>query len=511
MEDESEHIEWANVTVGHVYQFIAQRSNKDDEYIFCVFPKTWDKDHLYGRFNQRGKTVHLRCVKQGVTIRLPKDEATRVHQFNHLFDPSGEMPPDVILFGGKNGYEAENVSEEELIHHIHAVFLLNNLKVDQLSGNVEEGQSSSMDSFNLYSQFVRLLKPLLSEVKRSYLEVTRTNSSLQGRLTTKGRRDLLMKPSARFECTFDEFSVNSPIYHILATCIEQISGSRLTSFFPWLHQQFSQCRRDTRLCQRKLAGITPYTVPNARQELRRLARNLPRSFRQYKSVLRLAHLILSDSSFATNESENGAMEYRVLHKGTSSDIWEAYLFLGLAGLGRDVQAKVKYNSVWQSNGNGNEASKEIDLTLDSGKELIDAKFYQLSHDTITASNQHQMFYYLLAQYSLHLGTSRSRPPFPKRITLMRPTRDERTDVERTLDVREMIDEPMKKLLETLNDGATGKPKNFPPIREVGVPLAGPVGIQKLLSEKNLKTFETNDWVVDYLRENAVNFDKKIWK
>ena len=516
MEGESDNLEWVNLTIGHTYQFVAQRSNKDDEYIFCVFPKTWDKDHLYGRLIQKGKTVHLRCVKQGTSIRLPKEEALRVQCFNHLFDPNGEKPPEVILSGGKNGRIADDVSEDELVQHIHAVFLLNNLKIDHLSGKGEENQSSSMDSFNLHSQFVRQLKPLLNEVKRSYLEVTRTTSSLQGRLTTKGRRDLLMKPSARFECSFDEFSVNSPIYQVLATCVDQISASGLTSRFPWLHQQFSQCRRDTRLCQRKLAGIAPFTVPVARQESKRLARNLPRSFRSYRSVLRLAGLILSNSSFATNESENGDMEYRVLHKGTSSDVWEAYLYTGLSGLGCDVQAKVKYNSVWESKGNGKAASKEIDLTINAGEELIDAKFYKQSSEdkntTLTASNQHQMFYYLLAQYSLHLKKSGQKSPMPKRITLIRPNRDEQTDVKSTLDERQMDDEPMRHLLGILNEKASkGYETNFPPIREIAVPLAGPVGIQKLLDEKQLKTFETNHWVVDYLEKNAVDLKKRIWR
>ena len=107
------------------------------------------------------------------------------------------------------------------------------------------------------------------------------------------------------------------------------------------------------------------------------------------------------------------------------------------------------------------------------------------------------------------GVPSPKPAMPKRITLIRPHRDERTNVMQTVDQRPMVDEPMRNLLEILNQKVKKTPENFPGIREISVPLAGPDGMQVLLEKDRAEAFESNKWVTRYLKEYAPDL-KKIW-
>ena len=75
-------------------------------------------------------------------------------------------------------------------------------------------------------------------MKRSYRETTERMKVIRGRLSNRGRMELVMRPSNRFECIFDEFVVQAPVYKIITTCLDIIMNSNFHSSFLWLNKQY---------------------------------------------------------------------------------------------------------------------------------------------------------------------------------------------------------------------------------------------------------------------------------
>ena len=66
-----------------------------------------------------------------------------------------------------------------------------------------------------------------------------------------------MRPSNRFECIFDEFVVQAPVYKIISTCLDIIMNSNFHSSFLWLNKQYTH--ETTRFSPvGALAGVESY-------------------------------------------------------------------------------------------------------------------------------------------------------------------------------------------------------------------------------------------------------------
>ena len=153
-----------------------------------------------------------------------------------------------------------------------------------------------------------------------------------------------MRPSNRFECIFDEFVVQAPVYKIITTA--SISYEFKFPFILLVNKQYTLMRQRGQVQLRALAGVESYQRGVARSELRRLERRLPRRFRSFKPLLPLMKRILDEDASRLTEAENSAKSVRIVHQATSDKVWERFLEIGFESFNHVVEDQADYESAW---------------------------------------------------------------------------------------------------------------------------------------------------------------------
>ena len=482
--------------IDYAHQVIAEVMLGDIQHIVCTYPKVWSERKYYHHVpDDDQKKFQIHCFPQNSILRIHNRE---------LFDVLNEQWTtfDVAKPPRKNttpGLSPTPTNIDEVTKIVNAVYVLTSLKDPEKERMQAVDEFEHQQMFDVYQTFINQLEHLLREVKRSYRETTERTRVIRGRLSNRGRVNLVMRPSSRFECVFDEFIVQAPIYKIIVTCLEVIMKADFHAEFLWLNAQYIKMRQRGQVHVRTLMGVQSYQRPLARAELRKLQRRLPRRFRALEPILPLMVSILEDESYRRVDDENTASKnsVRIIHQADSSKVWEKFLEKGLERSGHIVQDQAKFNRTWSVGG-----TKNLDISLNEGVELIDAKYYSKRSEITKAENQHQMFFYLFAQLAKHISQGNARP---KRITMIYPLPDGVVAIEDDVESEsyEVEDPNIKELLRELGLADA----ELPPLRLLGVPLPGPDSIQEL----NQFILHGGDWVKEYFEQKFSIFGDQFYR
>lgn len=482
-------------------QTIAQILLADTEYIVCTYPKVWsEKKYLIYVGERNGNKFEIHCFPQKSYLRVENEELFEALKEEWSFTLVSRKDTSHTKISPVYIQESDPIlSDQEKKHAeriVNAVWVLTKLENDHKRKNQIIKKVDSADLFDVYHAFIGQLEHLLRDVKRSYRETTERTRVIRGRLSNRGRVNLVMRPSNRFECIFDEFVVQAPVYKIISTCLDIVLNADFHSSFLWLHKQFTEMRQQGQVHVRTLAGVEAFPRNLARSELRRLQRRLPRRFRSFEPLLPLMKKILDDDASQLIDQDELATSVRIVHEADSEKVWEKFLENGLKLFGHQVEDQAEYDRTWNVGG-----TKQLDILLNGGVELVDAKYYSKLREVRGSENQYQMFFYMFAQFALNMNDPDNKRP--KRITLVYPLSDEEEEIQQETHVLE--DERMGEIFTTLY---TAVPQDqFPPLRTLGVPLPGPDVIEELSDT----ILHGGNWVKKYFEEYFSEFGAQFYR
>ena len=245
-------------------------------------------------------------------------------------------------------------------------------------------------SLLIHELFLNQIEPLSRELRRTYSERVEDFGSIRGRLTNRGMLRLVTHPSNRFECRFDDFFVQAPIYRIISTCLGIIASSYNQSAFPWLDEHFNENRTKSMRLLFSFNEVEPYDPIQAIQSLRKFIRHPPIEFRKFHPICNTMMQILVQEQ--TSLATQGQSTPKFIHLEYSNLIWEDFLEKCLNYRADSVEPQKPYKSAWTGLGD----SKNVDISINDGHVLIDAK-YMKGKSTTKAQYQHQMFYYMMSE------------------------------------------------------------------------------------------------------------------
>jgi len=477
-------------SVPYNLQLITSILVEDTEHIVCIYPRFWpEKKYLhYSSSLDLSSTgsYEIHCLPQHSIVELPKA----------LISSLGEEEINISSieqksFREKQRAEKVKVDEKELEHIMRGVYELGLLKkISKKEDRLDSFEtSSSGTNYFLFEQFLSSIEPLIRELRRTYSQRIEQVSTLRGRLTNRGMVNLVARPSNQFECTFDEFIVQAPIYRIVSTCFDVILSSSFQSRYFWLEEHFSEFRSKSRRMKRLLSEMDSYSVPIAIKELEQFMKRTPRLFRKFTTLSPLMMSILRKELSAL--SENSSLETKYIFKAYTNLLWEDFLYIVLSEYFKDVEKQEAYPSAWDDVG----GDKEVDFSVENGKELFDAK-YMLGKSTFSSTYQHQMFFYLMAEISSkHLdqqdpATSTSLPIGPERISLVYPIEIDAEESESTTQHRP--NKAITGVLNVLNANNTV-------LRRIGLPFPD----SKYIDE--MRRMGTSQWVKAFVKKYSDSY------
>jgi hypothetical protein len=247
-------------------------------------------------------------------------------------------------------------------------------------------------------------------------------SSIRGRLTNRGMLRLVTHPSNRFECKFDDFFVQAPIYRVISSCLKIVSSTDSSRLLSWDINRLAKQRSEARRLLQHFNEVEPYGLPQAVQALRQFMRRPPREFRKFHPLAdtMLSILIEKHNSVSTQ----GDLNVKYYHLEYTNLLWEDFLKRIFKHYDVPHEPQKPYPPAWiDHKENDKRRQRYVDFSLNDGEILIDAK-YMKKNSTLKAAYQHQMFYYMIAQIKstfnpVSTGGSRNKIG-PKSIVLAYP-------------------------------------------------------------------------------------------
>ena len=211
--------------IDHKHQVITQVMLGDTEHIICTYPKVWSRAKYYHFVEEDArKKFQIHCFPQNSTLCSDNSELFDVLNEQWTFEIA--KPPKKnatrVLSPTPTGFD----EARKIVDAVYVLTSLNSSEEKRVQA-AEEFEHQPM--FDVYQAFINQLENVLRDVKRSYRETTERSRVIRGRLSNRGRVDLVMRPSNRFECIFDEFIVQAPIYKIIVTCLEIILNADFNS------------------------------------------------------------------------------------------------------------------------------------------------------------------------------------------------------------------------------------------------------------------------------------------
>jgi 5-methylcytosine-specific restriction endonuclease McrBC regulatory subunit McrC len=377
----------------HSIQYIVQVVLEDDtEHVICIYPRFWKEDKYLLYEDQKNHLV-VHCIPQNSKVKLPK-------QIVQCMDADGLK--NLRRSSGTNEVEEEYTkidshkvdSLDKIRGIISGVYHLGKLRDEKKrsSKEIEASLQTSTQgtSLSIHEQFLYQIEPLSRELRRTYSERVEEFGSIRGRLTNRGMLRLVTHPSNRFECRFDDFFVQAPIYRIISTCLKIIASSYNQSAFPWLDEQFNENRTKSMRLLFAFNEVEPYDTLQAIQNLRKFIRHPPIEFRKFHPICNtMMQILVQEQTSLATQGQNAP---KFIHLEHSNLIWEDFLEKCLSYNADSVESQKPYETAWIGLGD----NKNVDISINNGQVLIDAKYMKAKSAT-KAQYQHQMFYYMMSE------------------------------------------------------------------------------------------------------------------
>ena len=377
----------------HSTQYVLQVVTGDEtEHIICTYPRFWKEDRYLVYVDETVPLV-IHCIPQNSKVKLAKEIVQCMNKdgIKKLRRSSGT--DDVQEEETK--LEADIVdSLDEIMDIITAVIgfgkLRDNKKRASTEVDAEFRSSKHGTSIHVHERFLDQIEPLSKELRRTYSERVEEFASIRGRLTNRGMLRLVTHPSNRFECKFDDFFVQAPIYRIVSTCLGIIASKHNMSKLTFFQEQFDQNRTKAMRLLFAFSEVQPYDSIHAIRALQKFIRHPPREFRNFHPIsgIMMQILLQEQHSLATH----GEVKPKFLHLEYSNLIWEDYLEKCIGHFTESLKSQEEYDPAWTEAGGKN----KVDLSVGDGKILVDAKYTEKENAT-KAQYQHQMFYYMMAK------------------------------------------------------------------------------------------------------------------
>jgi len=377
----------------HSTQYITQVvAEGETEHIICTYPRFWKEDR-YLLYEDKTIPLVVHCIPQNSKVKLPKEIVQCMNKEGIKKLRRSDGTDDVQEEETK--LEAVIVdSLDEIVNLISGVFHFGKFRNEskRSSTKVDAEFRSSMHgtSTHVHERFLDQIEPLSRELRRTYSERVEEFASIRGRLTNQGMLRLVTHPSNRFECKFDDFFVQAPIYRVVSTCLGIVASTHNKSKIPLFQAQFDQNRTKAMRLLFAFNEVQPYDSIQAIRALQRFIRHPPREFRNFHPIsdIMMQILLQEQHSLATQ----GEVKPKFIHLEYSNLIWEDYLEKCIGHFAESVKAQQEYEPAWTKAGR----NKKVDISVDHGKILVDAKYTEKKNAT-KAQYQHQMFYYMMAE------------------------------------------------------------------------------------------------------------------
>lgn len=394
------------------------------EHTVCVYPKFWpESKYLHFRSKTtitNGGLFEIHCIPQHCSVRLPSE----IGEFLTKYETTNKysISTEKNSFGDSDAVEKVEVDrEEDLYSLLIGVTNLCKLRTPLIESSINSSRGASQGTpFFLYKSFIEHIQPLMMDLKRTYKQVVKNTPNIQGRLTNRGMLQLVASPSTNFECEFDDFQVQSPIYRITTTCLQIVRSFSLEGRHNWLRDEAKSFRSTAHRIQRSLSGVDVYSSSYALRELEQFMNRPPRMFRKFLPLTGMMQAILKRDVQSLQSNDSDSVYY--IYKDFTNLIWEAFLERVLKSCFSDVIPQANYQEAWDSVG----GQKYVDFSYQKGKQLLDAK-YMKEANTFASTYQHQMFFYAMAETSAQLSltsyNSSKNEVGPERITLAYPISD----------------------------------------------------------------------------------------
>ena len=397
------------------------------EHWICTYPRFW-KEKRYLKYTSEidGKKLVAHCIPQCSEVYLNK-EIVRA------------MNKDEIKKIRRSPLSDENDEDEKVLRPtiVEAQTEINNIMsaVDEL-GKLrkkirKEDERKMKDHFefsphgtplDLHQRFLDDLKPHVRELRRTYSERVEMLSSIRGRLTNRGMLRLVTHPSNRFECKFDDFFVQAPIYRVISSCLKIVSSTDSRRLLSWDINRLSKQRTEARRLLQHFSEVEPYGLAQAVQALRQFMRRPPREFRKFHPMADTMLSILIEKHDSL--SNQGDINVKYYHLEYTNLLWEDFLERIFKHYDVPHEVQKPYPPAWIDDGETDKRrEKNVDFSLKNGEILVDAK-YMRKNSTLKAAYQHQMFYYMISEINSRfdrVGTGSSTNNIgPKSIVLAYP-------------------------------------------------------------------------------------------
>ena len=493
---EQEKNEDRTLKVPYNAHIIAQVYSEGVEHIVCMYPRFWsDQRYLIYKSQIQEKLLEVHCIPQHSRVKFPQHLRSKLSIENvnvgkeleqKSLEEQSFKDSDLVPL------EPEEASEKDVMRIIKSVHALGKLreKDNPSSGNFK--QTDSGTEFYLYQEFLKKVSPKIRELKRTYTERVESVSTFRGKLTNRGMVKLVAQPSNRFECRFDEFLVQAPIYRIISTCLDVIMNSEYHSILPWLNKEFDGFKADAKRLKRNVSMVQSLSIYKAIQELEQFISRPPRMFRNLHPLGEVMMRILKKEHIEL--SDEGEAKTKFIMKRETEKIWEDFLKIGLKEIftNQSVRDQSPYNEAWHGVG----STKFIDFSINEGSELIDAKYMNASN-VFGASYQHQMFFYFMAEIAAQFkGNNRKNPRIkigPKRISLAYPVKaDQLSEVPES--PPEFQPKQFQDMLDTLNARHTT-------LRRIGLPFPDSVWIDNWMINNQNRTYNQGEWVREFVKDD----------
>ena len=403
---------YVDVIPNHDFIGIFFVSSLEETTLYAVVPRFWHTNitHELRTFNG----INLRILTQNKPTKLPPSEADAVSsQMNRIKKIYSEEP----TLNGDNEkpvpqQAGDSVEEVDILKALLILCEFYNTK-NRKNPNFEV--SSTGDSLLLVAKIVQTLEQNLVELTRTYSKIVQKSDSVRGKITPRGMMMMVAQPSARIECEFQKFDVQSPIYRVFSTVLDIIISHDQPNYLGFIDDSFRDLGPRASFLRSKLSMIRPYPVQEALQHTTSLIRSLPRKFGHFRELIELCELYLSATNIEFSVQGDPLNFFHIT--APTSKVWEKIVETGLNSSERvtRVDPQEPLNGPWVSNNENLNRQKNIDLKIhleDKSFILGDAK-YAIAKEMPNSGYQYQQFFYLHA-YQKSSGLS------PKSMSLIHP-------------------------------------------------------------------------------------------
>ena len=403
---------YVDVIPNHDFIGIFFVSSLEETTLYAVVPRFWHTNitHELRTFNG----INLRILTQNKPTKLPPSEADAVSsQMNRIKKIYSEESTSSGDIEKPDPQRTEDSYEE--VDILKALLILCEFYNTKNRKNPHYEVSSTGDSLLLVAKIVQALEQNLVELTRTYSKIVQKSDSIRGKITPRGMMMMVAQPSARIECEFQKFDVQSPIYRVFSTVLDIIISDDLPNYLDIIDDSFRELGPRASFLRSKLSMIRPYSVQEALQHTTSLIRSLPRKFGHFRELIELCELYLSATNIDFSVQGDPLDFFHIT--APTSKAWENIVSTGLnaSELVTLVDEQEPLDGPWVSKNENLNRKKKIDLMVhleDKSFILGDAK-YAIAKEMPDSRYQYQQFFYLHA-YQKSSGLS------PKSMSLIHP-------------------------------------------------------------------------------------------